>query len=86
MCLAVLCEMTSAHLGLQMYYGSVDEMSSSDHKPVHAIFEAAVKTIIREKRAAVVADITRQLDAMENRSMPKVRLRFVVRRVSFNML
>lgn len=58
----------------QLYYGAVDAVITSDHKPVHAVFESAVKTIIRDRRAAVVADITRQLDAMENRSMPKVNV------------
>ena len=59
----------------QLYYGSVDELILSDHKPVHALFEVGVRTILRDRRAAVVSDITRQLDAMENRSMPKVRAR-----------
>ena len=58
----------------QLYYGSVDELLLSDHKPVHALFEVGVRTVLRDRRAAVVADITRQLDAMENRSMPKVNV------------
>ena len=58
----------------QLFYGSVDGLQSSDHKPVVALFEAAVKRTIREKRAAVVADISRALDAMENRSMPRVEV------------
>jgi len=57
----------------QLYYGSVDELTASDHKPVHALFEVAAKTVLQDRRAAVVRDITRQLDGMENRSMPKVR-------------
>jgi hypothetical protein len=38
------------------------------------VFEAAVKTTIEDKRAAVSTDITRQLDAMENKTMPRVNL------------
>lgn len=57
----------------QLFYGSTDHLLSSDHKPVMSLFEVAVKTTIRDRRAAVVADITRQLDAMENRAMPKAR-------------
>ena len=56
----------------QLYYGSADVLLLSDHKPVHALFEVGVRTVLRDRRAAVVSDITRQLDAMENRSMPKV--------------
>jgi hypothetical protein len=59
---------------VQLYYGAVQELTSSDHKPVHAVFEAAVKTTIEDKRAAVSTDITRQLDAMENRTTPRVSL------------
>ena len=55
----------------QLYYGSVDELLLSDHKPVHALFEVGVRTVLRDRRAAVDSDITRQLDTMENRSMPK---------------
>ncbi|RYY34588.1 hypothetical protein EON62_03160, partial [archaeon] len=58
----------------QVYYGSVDSLLMSDHKPVHSLFDVDVKTIIQEQRVAVVTDIIRQLDAMENRSMPKVQL------------
>jgi inositol polyphosphate 5-phosphatase INPP5B/F len=57
----------------QLYYGSVDSMMTSDHKPVHALFEVAAKTVLQPKKDAVVREITRQLDAMENRAMPKVR-------------
>lgn len=59
----------------QLYYGSVDELLLSDHKPVHALFEVGARTVLRDRRAAVVSDITRQLDSMENRSMPKARSR-----------
>ena len=58
----------------QLYYGSVDGIMLSDHKPVHALFEAAAKTVQPAKRAAVLADVTRALDAMENRSMPRVHV------------
>lgn len=58
----------------QLYYGSVDSLMSSDHKPVHSLVEVAVKTMVRDKRQAVVASITQQLDAMENRAMPRIKL------------
>lgn len=58
----------------QLYYGSVDELCTSDHKPVHALFEVAVKTVQPDRRRAVMSDITRKLDAMENRAMPRVAL------------
>lgn len=57
-----------------LYYGSIDSIVTSDHKPVHALFEVAAKTTVQERRQAVVSDVTRQLDAMENRSLPKVHL------------
>jgi hypothetical protein len=56
----------------QLYYGSVDDLLTSDHKPVHSVFEIAAKRIIADKRAAVMADVGRRLDAMENRSLPRV--------------
>lgn len=56
----------------QLYYGSVDTLLTSDHKPVHSLFEVAAKTTVIARRQAVIADITKQLDAMENRSLPRV--------------
>ena len=46
----------------------------SDHKPVHAVFEVCARTTVEDRRAAVSTDITRQLDAMENRTLPRVRV------------
>jgi phosphatidylinositol-bisphosphatase len=60
----------------QIYYGSVDSLISSDHKPVHALFEIAVKSTILTARAAVVTEIMEQLDEMENREQPVVKLSF----------
>jgi len=60
----------------------VDELITSDHKAVHSIFDVAVKTIVRDKRRAVEEDITRQLDTMENRTMPKVVVSETVVRVA----
>ena len=60
----------------QIYYGSVDSLISSDHKPVHALFEIAVKSTILTARAAVLTEIMDQLDEMENREQPVVRLSF----------
>lgn len=47
---------------------------SSDHKPVHALFEVAAKTTIRERRRAVLADVATKLSEMENATTPKLRL------------
>ena len=58
----------------QLYYGAVEELLSSDHKPVHALFEVAVRRVDRDARVAVIGDITRALDAMENRAMPRLDL------------
>jgi phosphatidylinositol-bisphosphatase len=55
-----------------LYYGSVDELVSSDHKPVSALFECAAKSEIPERREAVIAEISRRLDAIENRAIPIV--------------
>jgi inositol polyphosphate 5-phosphatase INPP5B/F len=60
----------------QLYYGSVDSLVSSDHKPVHALFEIAVKSTIISARAAVLTEIMDQLDAVENKEQPIVKLSF----------
>lgn len=59
----------------QLYYGSVDSICSSDHKPVHALFEVAAKTTVRDKKNAVASAIAQQLDVMENNSMPRLQVR-----------
>lgn len=58
----------------QLYYGCASELKLSDHKPVHAVFEVCAKTTIEDRRAAVSTDITRQLDSMENRTLPRVHV------------
>jgi len=57
-----------------LYYGSVEGVKASDHKPVHALFEAAVKTCMVEHRRRVVEDVCSQLKAMENRTLPRLSL------------
>jgi hypothetical protein len=58
----------------QLYYGSVDALTASDHKPVHALFEVAVKSTIEERRRAVLREVAAELAASENASAPVLRL------------
>ncbi len=66
----------------QLYYGSCDALTASDHKPVHALFEVAAKTTVREKKNAVATDIARALDAMENSAMPRLHVSSVGMHIS----
>ncbi|KAJ3161478.1 hypothetical protein HDU86_007260 [Geranomyces michiganensis] len=51
------------------YRGCMD-LTLSDHKPIMALFETAVRMVDREKLAAVNEEITRELDKFENESLP----------------
>lgn len=41
---------------------------------MHALFECAAKTTVRERKNAVAMDIAKQLDSMENSTMPRLQL------------
>jgi hypothetical protein len=60
----------------QLYYGSVDALTASDHKPVHALFEVAVKSTIEERRRAVLREVAAELAASENASAPDSALTY----------
>jgi len=47
---------------------------SSDHRPVSALFLIKVKSIIPERRAQVYQELLKQLDTMENETMPDVQI------------
>ena len=57
----------------QINYGRT-EHRISDHKPVYACFETAVKNIVIQKRTEVYGEVMRTLDKFENQSLPKVDL------------
>lgn len=63
---------TSPRHWRQLYYGSVESIKASDHKPVHALFEVAVKTCMEDHRRRVIEDVSATLRAMENSSVPKL--------------
>ncbi|KAI8593400.1 hypothetical protein BDZ88DRAFT_404548 [Geranomyces variabilis] len=52
------------------WYRSCMDLTLSDHKPIMALFETAVRVLNREKLAAVNEEITRELDKFENESLP----------------
>lgn len=56
-----------------LYYSATD-LVTSDHKPVHALFALAAKSIIPAARAAVLTEILAALDASENAALPCVEI------------
>lgn len=50
------------------------ELLTSDHRPVSGVFHVKVKTVVVEKRAQVYQDLLKQLDTMENETMPDVQI------------
>eukprot|EP01105_Mastigella_eilhardi_P025818 TRINITY_DN7160_c0_g1_i1.p1 TRINITY_DN7160_c0_g1~~TRINITY_DN7160_c0_g1_i1.p1 ORF type:complete len:899 (-),score=261.26 TRINITY_DN7160_c0_g1_i1:102-2771(-) len=46
------------------------ELLSSDHRPVSAIFNIKMKTVISDTKARVYHELLKQLDIMENECMP----------------
>ncbi len=63
---------TSPRHWRQLYYGSVESIKASDHKPVHALFEVAVKTCMEDHRRRVIEDVCATLRGMENASVPRL--------------
>ncbi|RUP11735.1 LOW QUALITY PROTEIN: Endonuclease/exonuclease/phosphatase [Jimgerdemannia flammicorona] len=55
-------------------YTSCMEMMMSDHKPVTALFDIKIRTMLKDKQHEVRADVIRQLDKLENESMPDARI------------
>lgn len=58
----------------QLFYGSVASLVTSDHKPVVALFEAAVRSTIESRREFVLRDIAESLEAWERAEIPKLEL------------
>jgi hypothetical protein len=54
-------------------YMSHPELKMSDHKPVTAIFQIKVESVISSKFNAVKNDILRKLDRQDNERLPDVR-------------
>ena len=50
------------------------ELLTSDHRPVSGVFHVKVKTVVGERRAQVYQDLLKQLDTMENETMPDVQI------------
>lgn len=65
---------TSPRHWRQLFYGSVESIKASDHKPVHALFEVAVKTCMEDHRRRVVEDVCATLRGLENSSVPKLNV------------
>eukprot|EP01029_Cantina_marsupialis_P023865 TRINITY_DN6014_c1_g1_i1.p1 TRINITY_DN6014_c1_g1~~TRINITY_DN6014_c1_g1_i1.p1 ORF type:complete len:804 (-),score=195.46 TRINITY_DN6014_c1_g1_i1:140-2551(-) len=63
----------NSRLNCKSYSCSMTQMKS-DHKPVMAVFEADVKTVVRSRERNVFEDITRQFDQYENACLPKASL------------
>ncbi|KAI8894695.1 Endonuclease/exonuclease/phosphatase [Globomyces pollinis-pini] len=51
-------------------YNSIPVMVSSDHKPVNATFIAQMRHLDKKKLDECITDLTRQLDKLENESLP----------------
>lgn len=58
----------------QIHYKSHMELTSSDHKPVSAQFQARIKTVLVDKYQEVYAAMIRELDKFENQSMPDAKV------------
>ncbi|TPX55598.1 hypothetical protein PhCBS80983_g05190 [Powellomyces hirtus] len=56
------------------WYRSCMDLTLSDHKPIMALFETAVRTLDKAKLMAVNEDITRELDKFENESLPDLHI------------
>mmetsp|Transcript_46642 Transcript_46642/g.77724 ORF Transcript_46642/g.77724 Transcript_46642/m.77724 type:complete len:695 (-) Transcript_46642:332-2416(-) len=48
------------------------ELNTSDHKPISALFRVKVRKVVPELERQVRDSLLKQLDAMENQSMPQV--------------
>jgi len=46
------------------------ELLSSDHRPVSAVFQVVVKSIVQSAKSVVYQDIVKQLDRLENDIQP----------------
>ena len=57
-----------------LYYGSTMDQLCSDHKPVHALAEVAVRITVESRRREVLQSVMAALDKQQNDSMPSVSL------------
>jgi inositol polyphosphate 5-phosphatase INPP5B/F len=57
----------------QLAYGR-HELLASDHRPVSALFAVQARVTMPEHRAAVYRDLVRELDKLENESLPNAEL------------
>ncbi|CUS10085.1 unnamed protein product [Tuber aestivum] len=65
----------SGEIGLrQLYYTSCQNVTSSDHKPVVSMFEIWFPSVVPEMKAKVHAEVTREVDKMENERRPVVTI------------
>ncbi|EDQ92426.1 uncharacterized protein MONBRDRAFT_22078 [Monosiga brevicollis MX1] len=55
-------------------YTSVPELRVSDHKPVRARFLIQVASVIADKYREIYVSVLRQLDALENSTMPTIEV------------
>ena len=59
---------------VQTFYGGHHELMTSDHKPVSAVYESDAKIIVKERKALIYHTVVRELDQLENESMPDASL------------
>lgn len=58
----------------QMEYRSHPSLNISDHKPVSALFNTAIKIINEDKYRKVYEEVIKQLDKLENELIPQVKV------------
>ncbi|KNC49078.1 RhoGAP domain-containing protein [Thecamonas trahens ATCC 50062] len=58
----------------QHFYGGHHELLTSDHKPVSAVFTGEAKIVVKERKALIYHSVVRELDQLENESMPDATL------------
>lgn len=58
----------------QLAYRSHPSLNISDHKPVSAVFNTAVKIVAEEKYRKVYEEVIKELDKLENELIPQVKV------------
>ncbi|KAK8169963.1 phosphatase family protein-like protein [Phyllosticta citrichinensis] len=56
------------------HYGAYQEVLSSDHKPLVAVFRLKYDSVVAELKAHVLAEVAKELDRAENEGRPGVTL------------